>query len=307
MNIQESIRRLEQELVETTYSRKFIKEKVLEDISSLDSELNFAEIAVLEYLLKSYYTSKNIRLEYLSSTNTREIVLMVCSVVLPLRHQTSIQAVVGQIANYLDYESIFDGVKTAAELLAVMAPSGLFTIIPARSSGGEGSMLIQSNVTLDKKTEEFIAKTMYLPPLKCCPNKVTHVGQSGYLNGNGSLILNGGYHEEPIALDVINILSKIKLSIDPVITHFEEPIPEAKKPLTLVQDIQRREVFITQRDVSETLCEEIMDSGNLMYFTWKYDSRGRIYSQGYNINIQSTDYKKSLICLYHKQLIKIEE
>ena len=39
------------------------------------------------------------------------------------------------------------------------------------------------------------------------------------------------------------------------------------------------------------------------YFTWKYDKRGRIYSQGYHVNIQSTSFKKSLINLHNKLVV----
>ena len=43
--------------------------------------------------------------------------------------------------------------------------------------------------------------------------------------------------------------------------------------------------------------------GNKFYFTWKFDSRGRMYSQGYHCNLQATEYKKAILNFSHEELI----
>jgi len=43
--------------------------------------------------------------------------------------------------------------------------------------------------------------------------------------------------------------------------------------------------------------------GEHFYFVWRYDSRGRSYSSGYDLNLQSDEYGKALLSLHNKEAI----
>ena len=43
--------------------------------------------------------------------------------------------------------------------------------------------------------------------------------------------------------------------------------------------------------------------GENFYFVWRYDSRGRSYSSGYDLNLQSNEYGKALLSMHKKELI----
>ena len=47
----------------------------------------------------------------------------------------------------------------------------------------------------------------------------------------------------------------------------------------------------------------MLQEDNEFYFIWKYDKRGRMYSQGYDINLQGSEYKKATIEFSKQELI----
>ena len=61
-------------------------------------------------------------------------------------------------------------------------------------------------------------------------------------------------------------------------------------------------ISVAQREDSGTLVED-----NPFYLTHKIDKRGRIYSQGYAINVQGNSYQKSLIDLVKKDYIEVPD
>ena len=55
---------------------------------------------------------------------------------------------------------------------------------------------------------------------------------------------------------------------------------------------------------SRKVYQELLSYGNSFYLNWRFDKRGRMYSQGHEVNIQSTSYKKALINLTKREIIK---
>ena len=298
------LERLEQICVEDLYSKTQTREFVLQDMESgLDEPIKVATDALWEYFDKDYsYESKNIRLNWFienHSIDMKKLVDEILVIILPIKGYISIQTVVGKLAGYLDYPDPWDSIKTAAEIIAVVAKSDLYSLIPARNSES-GSIQVISNYTLEDKTISLLDKMMYLPPLLCKPPKITKNYQSAYLTKDESLILGkGNHHEDPLALDAINIANSIPLSLDLEILKIEET---SKKPL----DTEDKKLsFEKMRDQSKTVYKDIVNSGNKFYLSWRPDKRGRIYSSGYHINIQSSEYKKALINLADKEVIEI--
>jgi hypothetical protein len=287
--------------IEQKFDRKNIRAHILKDISAgLEEPIDLSVKLVTDYLTnKTYYKSKLDRLQKLDASleGVLKIVTEVCILVLPLSTAQPIQGVAGQLGILLDYEDVLEGVKTAAEILAVMAQSDLFNLIPARSSE-TGSIMIISNYRLEDSTLDYINQTKYLPPMIELPKIITSNYCSGYLTRTDSVILgSGNHHNGEIGLDVINILNQIPLAIDTNMSGFYE---QSKKELNTDEKQRNHNKLVND---SAVVVDDLIDAGNNFWFTHKVDKRGRIYCQGYHVSYQGTSYKKSLINLARKEFI----
>lgn len=308
---EEELARLEQVVMEDTYGKHNNRQRILEDIKvGLDRPIAKAVSFIEEYFEGDYWPSKNERIAKIKHLNPIEIIHRILVNVIPHDHDLSYQQVVSPLARYLDYKDLFDGVKTAAELVAVVCFSDLYDVIPA-SNSVTGSLMIRSNYSLSNATKLKIEKTKYLPPLLVPPNKITQNYCSGYLTKNESVILgNGNHHEKPLALDVLNILNSIKLSLDTESLQYAEEYVEPSEEDIKVKRLTKDDLAIRKTNharMAETSVEiynEMLGKGNEFYITWKYDKRGRVYSAGYAITVQGTDYKKSLLNLATKEIIQ---
>ena len=300
--------KLEQVILEDTYSKHNNAARVLEDIKvGLDKPIAKAVGCIEQYFAGEYWNSKSERISKIQHIDPMDIINNILVSVIPYDHDISYQQVVAPLAKLLAHETLLDSIQTAAELIAVVCFSNLYDVI-ATSNSETGSLMIRSNYSLSKETKLKLEKTMYLPPLVVLPNKITSNKSSGYLTKQDSVILGrGNHHEQPLALDVLNILNSIKLSLDVSALEYEEEykeLSEAKKRgLTKVSLTQRKANHTLMAETSVEIYNMMLDKGNEFYITWKYDKRGRVYSAGYHINIQSTDYKKSLINLAKKEII----
>jgi len=105
-------------------------------------------------------------------------------------------------------------------------------------------------------------------------------------------------HQEKQALDAINIMQNIEWELCPIAVKYVE---KPKHDL----DTQEKKVAWQQHiDMSTTVYQEMMDAGNSFWLSCRFDFRGRMYTQGHYINLQSTGYKKSLLNFKHRELIK---
>ena len=151
----------------------------------------------------------------------------------------------------------------------------------------DGDLYVCPNFTLPKETDKEIEKLQYLPPMKSRPLKWTNNTNGGWLWESKHLILGKSHHnkhDEPLAYDVINKLQSIAWEIDPDTYLFEKETNSA---------INRKQF---SRVVEEFL-------GQHFYFVWRYDKRGRSYSSGYHIDLQTNEYGKALLSLHKKEVI----
>ena len=303
--MEQSHKILEQIIIEEKYSRTNIREKVLKDIGvGLAVPIIKCVELLTDYIHKSlgddYYMSKKARVHHLLTCDigVHGIITELCILILPMQAPNPIQGVVGQLGALLDYDDVFDGIKTASEIVALCAMSDLFDVIPARNSE-TGSIMVKSNYRLEDSTLNYISRTKYLPPMICPPKTITSNSTCGYLTLNESVILGkGNHHNEKQALDVLNLLNQTELAIDTYMVQF---IEESKKPLDTAEKLISHTRMANE---STEVYQDLIDQGNKFWLTWKFDKRGRINSQGYHVNIQSTSYKKSVINLHKKVLIQ---
>lgn len=304
--------RLQQVTIEDSFSRHNIRNQVLKDVDEgLDEKFDNAVQLVKEYGQKEYWPSKNKRLDvaFRSSISIEEIVIEILLIILPVNGLVSIQSVAGKLGKLFAYDNVFDGIKTASEIIAVVCFSDIYDIIPARESE-TGSLMIKSNYSLERETLQKLANKKYLPPMLCPPELVESNRDNGYLTKDSqeSIILGKrNHHEEYQALDVINVISQVALSLDEDVM-LEEELP--KKSMDFPEEGETFEKFLTRKQShlrlaqsSREVYEQLVEQGNKFYFTWKFDKRGRMYSMGYHVNIQAASYKKALINLHQKHLI----
>jgi hypothetical protein len=142
------------------------------------------------------------------------------------------------------------------------------------------------NYTLDYKTKQKLAKLQYLPPMKQNPLPWKDNYNGGWLWENKHLVLGSHFnrHEEPLAYDVINKLQSIPWEIDADTYLFEK---QTNKTMNKKQFLKVIDQYLGQH----------------FYFVWRYDSRGRSYSSGYDLNLQSNEYGKALLSMHKKEHI----
>lgn len=159
--------------------------------------------------------------------------------------------------------------------------SGLYTLKQI-----DDDWYVQPNLTLEKKDKYRIAKLQYLPPMKSKPIPWSNNHNGGWLFENKHLILGSRFtkHDSPLAYDVINTLQNIPWEIDAETYMLEKQ----------TNRVMNKKKFC--RVIREYL-------GIPFHFVWRYDSRGRSYSSGYDLNLQSNEYGKSLLSLHQKELI----
>ena len=260
---------IEQYALETSWSTRITDDVVLE---SIQGDIPFPmELNILEAIADLNR----------GKVSNKEIFIKLFSIILKDKVSRPIQALstqLGHIAGIKDSASAFEwGILLVKEC----KDSGLYTLIEI-----DGDWYVHPNFTLDKKTQQKLAKLQYLPPMKTVPLKWTSNYNGGWLWENKHLVLGSRFtkHDKPLAYDVINKLQAIPWEIDTDTYLLEKQ----------TNRVMNKKKFL--RVISEYL-------GIPFHFVWRYDSRGRSYSSGYDLNLQSNEYGKSLLSLHKKELI----
>lgn len=291
---------LERQLdLEEKYSRKNIRAHVMQSIDPSHEVFNKMVDKINTYRQGNYYQSKQDRLAKLNMSSedlAQEILLSI----LPVKEVSPIQAVATQIAQQLEYEELLDGVKTAAELIAVCEPVGIYTIYHCTAGDNNtGTLAICSHISLEPHIEDLLNQVKYLPPMLLPPIPWNESNANGgYLEGSGSIILGYlNHHLGTQNTEVINILQEIPWQLTEMVDYIEK----SKKSLDTPEK-ERQFNYLVEESLK--VYEELMANGNEFYFVWKYDKRGRMYSQGYHVNLQSTEYKKAILEFAEEELIQ---
>lgn len=302
----EQLARLRQLLIESTISRRNILGLVKREVKSA-AESNLIS------LYHSIITSVSLWISQLpdqkknghktlkhklSKLEIKELGLEIMVAVVMERHPAPIQSVIAKIATHIDFNDEWEGIKAAAELLGAVEVTGLYSLI---DPGDGSSILLKSNIKLDDFTLQQIDQTRYLDPMVCKPDDWINQYHGGYLTTQEHCILGkGNNHSEYQALDALNIAQSVEWELDEYMLMFKE---EPNKPES-VDTQSKKEAFQQMINASDGVYQNMLDHGNKFYFVHKYDFRGRMYTQGYYINLQSTSYKRSILNFKQKELIQ---
>lgn len=303
------LKALEQIAIEDKYSKKELNKLLYKDLTSSPAVLNIYDemtSIIRSHAAKrhTFWDTKQERYRLLIEYNDLRDVVTYILVAL-LRTEGKIQEIHSTV-NYIGtrlsgYKDIIDAVRTASELLAITMPLNTHRLIEPKQAP-TGVLSVQSAYVISQHTKELIADHMYLPPMITQPNEILTNACSGYLNPEFESVILKHYnhHNKPLNLNPINIANSIEWELDEEILAFEE---KSKKKLDTVQKLNN---FILMKNASRKVYNMLLKAGNCFFLSWRFGKRGRMYSQGYHVNLQSTDYKKAILSLYNKEVIKME-
>jgi len=284
---------------EYTFSRKFIDKYIRKEIEENPEMMDkLAEgVARLEHwMVQSYYESKEKRLAQLQKLDLEDLVMQCFIASAYCQYPELFTSVTAQLAGRLQFSDREDGIKTIAEIMAVLCMTDVFDITKASV---DASLMIESRIPLSSKLIGYIQQSQYLPPMVCCPKDLTKNKQSAYLTHDDSVILGPrNHHNEDVCLDVLNKQNQTPLRID---TNFLSTIEE--EPTFDIDTVEKQKQWTNFKLASYRFYLMIAKQTGEIYLTHKYDKRGRMYAQGYHISTQGTAFKKAMLEFAEQEIV----
>lgn len=284
---------------EDLFSKKEVTKQIkkrLEKYTELQADIDLAVSELYSYYMYEsmfWYESKRNNWDTLFGELSAAEIVQEMFILVTLMKYSNIQAVVGPMVSLMQGKlTVPESVKTFSEILVQLAiKTDLWTVYEP-SVTSENVIMVEANYVFDEEIKQYLANIKYLPPMLVRPKMVNCNYDYDYFNTPSSKILGpANHHNDPIALDVLNIMNGIPLKLDMFMVKYVE---QPNKELDTVEKVEQ---FNRMAKASNEVYKQIISMGGRFFLTHKYDKRGRLYSQGYHINIQSTDYKKSLISL----------
>lgn len=309
-------------LVEQAFSRKGIKKAVLDYMATVpECEVRInqgVELLKMWCESDSSYESKKVRKDHISQMDLLELTTEIFVRIASLSTETTLNNLASQLAGILGFADTRVGIQACAEVIAVLCDTNFFNLEKYHVNS---SIYVKSNFALPDELIEYIERACYLPPLVIKPKTLVNNRSSGYLTVKGdSLILGGSHnhHSDPISLDVLNIMNGYELCLNEFILNNveEEPTHDLDvledNPEKQLSEIEKQRAIAQQKknwarhlEQSAYFYNHILINNNKMYITNKFDKRGRVYTQGHHINPQGNSYKKSIVDLYHKEIVEV--
>ena len=264
---------------ELEYSKRMRNNLILSDVlHEIPTKITHSLILAIDsYRNNNYYQSKQSRINNLP--NTTEIVNSVIAIILSSKRPKPIQGVATELGMTLGYRNQINAVKTGAEILSI-CHGKLYDI-----KLNDDSTEIVPKYKLQRDSIDRLNVLQYLPPMLQKPNDWISNTDGGWLWERKSIILGKGTHHFKLqAYDALNLLQSVAWTIDiPTYTNF----------------VNTNEAM--DNDQFERVIRDYF--GKPFYFVWRYDKRGRSYSSGYDLNLQSNEYGKALLSLFNKQVV----
>jgi hypothetical protein len=288
-----------QTLNEQTYSRQHIDSYIKEEILNNDVMVEKIEEGVRmlsDWMEGDYYESKNHRLAQLVELDLEALIVDIFIGVAYCQIPELFTSITSQLASRLKFSEKEDGIKTIAEILAVLCYTDAFDIIKPDQAA---SLLVQSKIPISDKLIRYVENSNYLPPMVCEPRTLQSNYQSAYLTHNDSLILgSGNHHNGDICLDVLNSKNKVALKLDEEFLCCVE-----ENPTFEIDTADKWSNWHRFKSDSYKFYLLMVGQGNRFHLTHKVDKRGRIYSQGYHITTQGSAFKKAIVELADEEYI----
>lgn len=286
-----------QSMIELAYSRAnipvWLRHALKEDNNRVRLFIERAVVLLDEWKEKPEYESKMKRKACLAEVDNRELAIQVAAAVLGTRTNPTMQQAAGLLAGGIPHEDPWDRVRIAGYLIGLLHGQGLYSIL--RNGAGEYAT-IERYVELD---QFWLNETAFNLPMVCRPMKVVRNTACGYVTFSEPVLLGGKLkqHGGKLSLDVLNILNQQQLQLDEVAISREEAVPD---------ELEDKEAFVREKEAAQAVYRFLIQKGNRFYLVWQFDSRGRMYCHGYQVNIQGNDWKRAAVSLTKKERIDDE-
>lgn len=241
------------------------------------------------------YQSKTDRLSLVTDSKINElsVAILYCTLALD---SNRFQELISKVESMVSIcENKWSNTRTIAEALAY-CNGVVYNLVKPKAFGDyyEVERLVKISETLQAK----LTRLLFLPPAKYEPLDWTSKYDGGYAYSRHYAILGSKYnkHNEYINLKVLNNLQKIPYELTSVVDLDEEFEPKC-------ENSEDRENAIKQFKLRQKIAKEIYaEYKNIpFYFVWQYDKRGRLYSRGYDLNIQGNEYRKASLRFHNKE------
>ena len=261
---------IDQYTIETTWSNRLTENIIMDSIKGkIPEPMESRILNVIEDLNNHKYIEN------------KEIFISIFTIMLRDQINQPIQSIVVQFGKVAGYTDPIEAFEWGMVFLKECRDTDLYTI-----NKKNDSWYVFPNFRTGHTTQHKLLKLQYLPPMKQKPLKWKNNYNGGWLWENKHLILGHRFnrHERPLAYDAINKLQSIPWEIDTGTYLFEK---QSNTSLNKKQFLRVIDQYLGQH----------------FYFVWRYDSRGRSYSSGYDLNLQSNEYGKAMLSLHKKELI----
>lgn len=283
-------------LIHPQHLTKDIKEYLLaeyaDDISNIKTVLQ-------DYLNQDYWYSKNERLAIIKTFDLQTVILdILTSLVLIADDYMPLISVCS--AKQIKGMNKLQSATTIGEILHCIDTTELILWDITK----DNKRIIKSNMALSDELENRLKLLCVLPPMMVKPRKLIHNRSSGFLTiKSDSLILGDkeNHHDECISLDVLNTLNSQALCLDLDICYKFEKEFTSDFDIDTDEYKNQKKTYDKAKEHFEFFRDNLADSA--IFFTHKVDKRGRVYSQGYQMNTQGTSYEKACINLKTKECV----
>lgn len=226
------------------------------------------------------YESKDLRLSKVEAY-LEDIPLWVLVSVASNNPET-LQTCSARLGSFLENETIL-AIKTGAEILSICDGLG-FSI--ERPVYGQGNTFMV-HCKLDRLSE-----VLALQALEFYPMPELAIPDCPKSNAQVLLGHRENRHENSLNMSVLSMLGSVGYKLTPIAAMTEDK-PEGA----------RQEDWENYLEQCEIVKSELANKS--FYFKWAYDKRGRVYSRGYHINIQSSEYHKA--CLAFSKEVELTD
>lgn len=245
--------------------------------------------------IETPYQSKTDRLSLITDSKIDElsVAILYCTLALD---SNRFQELISKVESMVSIcESKWENTRTIAEALAY-CNGVVYNLVKPKAFGDYYE--VERLVKISDELQAKLTRLLFLPPAKYKPLDWSNKYDGGYAYSRHYAILGSKYnkHNEYINLKVLNDLQRIPYELTSVVDLDEEFEPKC-------ENSEDREKAIQQFKLRQKIAKEIyQEYKNIpFYFIWQYDKRGRLYSRGYDLNIQGNEYRKASLRFHNKE------
>lgn len=161
---------------------------------------------------------------------------------------------------------------------------------------------------ISRDVQDELDKFQYPMPMIVEPLPLKGNKDTGYYLDHRSVILNKNHTNDDVALDHLNRMNQIKLTVNmdvvKKIANSWRNLDKLKPGETKEKFDRRKRAFEKFDKTAKDVLSLITSVSNTVYLTHAYDKRGRTYCRGYHYSYQSTPWCKAIVELADKELVE---